>query len=202
MTASDDWNTACRLPDQTNCTNKDAPDFDFASPPILVSLANGRRAIVAGQKSGVVHALDPDRGGEILWQERVGKGGINGGVQWGSAADGSNVYVALSDLARFPVPNSQATIPDPEAGGGMFAMSLESGRRVWDTRGAARLQDSRSLQPGAIGRGERDSGRRRSRARSTVTCAPTPRRTDRSSGTSIRFKPTRPPTAYPHEEDR
>ena len=133
MTASDDWNTACRLTDQTNCTNKDAPDFDFASPPILVSLPNGRRAIVAGQKSGVVHALDPDRGGELLWQERVGKGGINGGVQWGSASDGSNVYVALSDLARFPVPNSQATIPDPEAGGGMFAMSLESGRRVWET---------------------------------------------------------------------
>ena len=133
MTASDDWNTACRLTDQTNCTNKDAPDFDFASPPILVSLANGRRMIVAGQKSGVVHALDPDRGGELLWQERVGKGGINGGVQWGSASDGSNVYVALSDLARFPVPNSQATIPDPEAGGGMFAMSLESGRRVWET---------------------------------------------------------------------
>jgi polyvinyl alcohol dehydrogenase (cytochrome) len=98
-----------------------------------VSLANGRRAIVAGQKSGVVHALDPDRGGEVLWQERVGKGGINGGVQWGSASDGSNVYVALSDLARFPVPNSQATIPDPEAGGGMFAMSLESGKRVWET---------------------------------------------------------------------
>jgi polyvinyl alcohol dehydrogenase (cytochrome) len=133
MTASDDWNTACRLTDQTNCTNKDAPDFDFASPPILVSLANGRRAIVAGQKSGVVHALDPDRGGAVLWQERVGKGGINGGVQWGSASDGSNVYVALSDLGRFPVPNSQATIPDPEAGGGMFAMNLESGRRVWET---------------------------------------------------------------------
>lgn len=133
MTASDDWNTACRLTDQTNCTNKDAPDFDFASPPILVSLANGRRAIVAGQKSGVVHALDPDRGGEFLWQERVGKGGINGGVQWGSASDGSNVYVALSDLARFPVPNSQATLPDPEAGGGMFAMNIESGKRVWNT---------------------------------------------------------------------
>jgi polyvinyl alcohol dehydrogenase (cytochrome) len=133
MTASDDWNTSCRLSDQVNCTNKDAPDFDFASPPILVSLANGRRAIVAGQKSGVVHALDPDRDGELLWQERVGKGGINGGVQWGSAADGSNVYVALSDLGRIPVPNSQATLPNPEEGGGMFALSLDSGQRVWAT---------------------------------------------------------------------
>jgi polyvinyl alcohol dehydrogenase (cytochrome) len=132
-TASDDWNTSCRLPDQVNCTNKDAPDFDFASPPILVSLGNGRRALVAGQKSGVVHAIDPDQEGRIIWQERVGKGGINGGVQWGSAADGSNVYVALSDLGRVPVPNSQATVPDPEAGGGMFALRLDTGRRVWHT---------------------------------------------------------------------
>jgi polyvinyl alcohol dehydrogenase (cytochrome) len=133
MTPSDDWNTSCRLPDQVNCTNKEAPDFDFASPPILVSLGNGRRALVAGQKSGVVHALDPDREGQILWQQRVGKGGINGGVQWGSAADGSNVYVALSDLGRIPVPNSQATVPDPEEGGGMFALRLDSGRQVWHT---------------------------------------------------------------------
>jgi polyvinyl alcohol dehydrogenase (cytochrome) len=133
MTASDDWNTSCRLPDQINCTNREAPDFDFASPPILVRLPNGRRAIVAGQKSGVVHALDPDRNGELIWQERVGKGGINGGVQWGSAADQSTMYVALSDIGRIPVPNSQATIPDPSSGGGMFALRLDSGQRVWHT---------------------------------------------------------------------
>jgi polyvinyl alcohol dehydrogenase (cytochrome) len=66
MTASDDWNTSCRLPDKVNCTNVDAPDFDFSSPPILVTLPNGRRALVAGQKSGMVHALDPDRDGQIL----------------------------------------------------------------------------------------------------------------------------------------
>ena len=133
MYAGDDWNTSCRFPDQVNCTNKDAPDFDFSSPPILVTLPNGRRALVAGQKSGMVHAIDPDRDGQVLWQHRVGKGGINGGVQWGSAADASNVYVALSDLGRIAVPNSQATVPDPEEGGGMFALSLENGREVWHT---------------------------------------------------------------------
>jgi polyvinyl alcohol dehydrogenase (cytochrome) len=133
VTADDAWNTSCRLQDKINCDNVDAPDFDFASPPILVNLANGRRALVAGQKSGVVHAVDPDRDGEILWQTRVGKGGINGGVQWGSAADQSNVYVALSDIGRIPVPNSQATEPDPKAGGGMFALRLDNGRQVWHT---------------------------------------------------------------------
>jgi polyvinyl alcohol dehydrogenase (cytochrome) len=133
VTVADAWNTSCRLPDKINCANSDAPDFDFASPPILVTLANGRRALVAGQKSGVVHAIDPDRKGEVLWQTRVGKGGINGGVQWGSAADQSNVYVALSDLGRSAVPNSQATLPDPAAGGGMFAIRLDNGQQVWHT---------------------------------------------------------------------
>jgi polyvinyl alcohol dehydrogenase (cytochrome) len=133
MTSADDWNTSCRLPDKINCTNAEAPDFDFAAPPILVTLSNGRRAIVAGQKSGVVHALDPDKEGQILWQERVGKGGINGGVQWGSAADQTNVYVALSDIGRIAIPNSQGTVPDPEAGGGMFALRLDNGQRIWQT---------------------------------------------------------------------
>jgi polyvinyl alcohol dehydrogenase (cytochrome) len=98
-----------------------------------VTLAGGRRALVAGQKSGVVHAIDPDKQGEVLWQTRVGKGGVNGGVQWGSAADQTNVYVALSDLGRFTVPNSPATEPDPKVGGGMFALRLDNGERVWYT---------------------------------------------------------------------
>ena len=143
MTAADAWNTSCRLPDQINCSNTSAPDHDFASPPMLVSLPNGRRALVAGQKSGMVHALDPDREGQILWQQRAGKGGINGGVQWGSAADRTHVYVALSDLGRIPVPNSQATLPDPEAGGGMFAFRLDNGQQAWHTEAprACRTRD-------------------------------------------------------------
>jgi polyvinyl alcohol dehydrogenase (cytochrome) len=133
MTAADDWNGSCRLAGRVNCTNAEAPDFDFASPPILVTLANGRRALVAGQKSGMVHAVDPDREGQIIWQQRVGKGGINGGVQWGSAADKSNVYVALSDLGRVDIPGSAATEPDANVGGGIFAFRLDTGQQVWHT---------------------------------------------------------------------
>jgi polyvinyl alcohol dehydrogenase (cytochrome) len=129
--AADAWNSACIREDTTNCPDSNGPDFDFASPPILVTLAGGRRALVAGQKSGVVHAVDPDRQGEVIWQRRIGKGGINGGVQWGSAADQSNVYVALSDLGRIPVPHSTATDPDPKVGGGIYALRLDNGEQVW-----------------------------------------------------------------------
>jgi polyvinyl alcohol dehydrogenase (cytochrome) len=79
----------------------------------------------------VVHAIDPDRDGKILWQVRIGKGGVHGGIQWGSAADGSNIYVALSDATAIPIPFSQGTEADPNHGGRIFALKLATGERVW-----------------------------------------------------------------------
>jgi polyvinyl alcohol dehydrogenase (cytochrome) len=131
MTASDAYTSACRIPDKTNCPESNGPDFDFSSGPILVKLPNGKRALVAGQKSGLVHAIDPDNQGEVLWSVRVGQGGTNGGVQWGSATDGTNVYVALADLGRVVVPYSLSTDVDPKRGGGLFALRLADGKRVW-----------------------------------------------------------------------
>jgi polyvinyl alcohol dehydrogenase (cytochrome) len=133
LTAGDAYTSACRMPDKANCPEANGPDVDFASSPILVNLANGRRALVAGQKSGVVHAVDPDREGAVLWSTRIGKGGTLGGVQWGSAADQSNVYVALSDLGRISLSYTASSEVDPKVGGGMFALRLENGERVWYT---------------------------------------------------------------------
>ena len=87
MTAKDAYTAACRLPDKTNCADSNGPDFDFGASPMLVTLPSGRRLLVAGQKSGIVHALDPGQDGEVVWQTRVGRGGTMGGVQWGSATD-------------------------------------------------------------------------------------------------------------------
>jgi len=133
MTPKDAYTSACRLPDKTNCAESNGPDFDFGSSPILVALPNGKRALVAGQKSGVVYAVDPDNQGELLWQTRVGKGGTAGGVQWGSAVDQNNVYVAVSDVGRIMLTYSTATDADPKQGGGMFALRLDNGERVWYT---------------------------------------------------------------------
>jgi polyvinyl alcohol dehydrogenase (cytochrome) len=133
MTGADAYTAACRLPDKTNCAVSNGPDLDFGASPMLVTLPSGRRLLVAGQKSGVVHALDPDAGGEVLWQTRIGRGGTMGGVQWGSATDGTNVYVALSDIGRIMLTYSTSTDADPKQGGGMFALRLSDGERVWYT---------------------------------------------------------------------
>ena len=70
----------------------------LANRPSWWLLRNGQRELVIGQKSGVVHALDPDQEGKILWQTRIGKGGPLGGTEWGSAADQDRIYVANSDV--------------------------------------------------------------------------------------------------------
>jgi polyvinyl alcohol dehydrogenase (cytochrome) len=110
------------------------PDYDFGSSVLIEKLPNGRDVLLAGQKSGVVYALDPDRKGEILWQTRVGKGGTNGGVQWGMASDGQRVYAAVSDLVRIAPAGTVVQVglpPDPKQGGGLTALRISNGQKVW-----------------------------------------------------------------------
>jgi polyvinyl alcohol dehydrogenase (cytochrome) len=145
MTSGDAYNVACGLPGDagTNCPEARGPDFDFGSSPMLIDLGNGHRALVAGQKSGFVHAVDPDHDGAILWQTRVGTGGTLGGVQWGTAYDGSLVFAALSDVQIEGAPPGEAGaqptmlgIPlrlNSAAGGGLFALDPATGRIVWHT---------------------------------------------------------------------
>jgi polyvinyl alcohol dehydrogenase (cytochrome) len=145
MTKGDAFNVNCGAPEamRVNCPEANGPDFDFGTSPILVELSSGRRALIAGQKSGIVYALDPDKQGELLWQRRVGRGSAAGGVQWGSAADANNVYVAVSDVTMHPVPSGTAGARDtafgfaaqldPKIGGGLFALKLDNGDVVWQT---------------------------------------------------------------------
>jgi polyvinyl alcohol dehydrogenase (cytochrome) len=151
ITANDTYNLGCgSSKSNANCpaSNKptsDGPDLDFASSAILLDLVDGKRALVAGQKSGVVTAIDPDRGGEILWQRRIGDGGDVDGIQWGIASDGSKIYAAVSDINVTAVapgtPGAQVTGPnakvayllDGRTGGGLHALKVGSGEEVWQT---------------------------------------------------------------------
>ena len=80
-----------------------------------------------------------------LWQTRVGKGGINGGVQWGMASDGQHVYAAVSDVVRI----RRARTATRRSG----ALTLDPTRRRRPDRAARR------------GRHARSGSRRRRRAR-------------------------------------
>jgi polyvinyl alcohol dehydrogenase (cytochrome) len=122
-TKDDVWILGC--PAQTannNCPQRTGPDFDFGSSPILATIPGGRELIIAGQKSGIAYALDPDRQGALVWQYRAGKGAMSGGIQWGSAVDAEHVYFAVSDAAV-----------GPAEAGGLHAVRLATGQRAWYT---------------------------------------------------------------------
>ncbi len=129
VTPGDEFNASCLRPDGQNCPANRGSDYDFGSSPILVRIGD-RRLLVAGQKSGVVTALDPDKDGRIVWQRRIGKGGMLGGIQWGPAADDRKLYAALSD-AGYRRGAAKGRSLDPRQGGGLFALDLASGTVVW-----------------------------------------------------------------------
>src|SRR5580704_657334 len=129
ITEGDAFNGNCITAKPTTCPDKTGPDSDFGSSPILRTLPSGRRVLLAGQKSAVVHALDPDKNGQILWQTRIGAGGMLGGIQWGPAADAEVVYAALSDINLLPGPGG--LVPDPKPGGGLFAIQIATGEKLW-----------------------------------------------------------------------
>src|SRR6202140_321495 len=90
-TPRDAYNSSCGT-DKQNCPQEDGLDYDFGSSAILKQRPDGHDILLAGQKSGVVYALDPERKGEILWQVRIASPGPNVatsvGVLWGMASDG------------------------------------------------------------------------------------------------------------------
>jgi polyvinyl alcohol dehydrogenase (cytochrome) len=136
LTSGDAWNLACGGNDESNCPKGNGPDFDFGSPPMLVTLPNGDRRLIVGQKSGVVHGLDANNG-KVLWSTRIGKGGVLGGVEWGSSTDGRRAYVALSDQTMRSAGTSGTivigmTSVDPQIGGGLFALNLADGTKAWN----------------------------------------------------------------------
>ena len=125
---NDVYNSACgNTPKGDSCPEGNGPDFDFASP--VLHLTRGRELLVAGNKSGIVYAFDPGKNGEIVWEARVGEGGINGGVQWGMASDGELVYAAVSD--QVVLRTATARVLDPSVGGGLTALRPADGSRAW-----------------------------------------------------------------------
>lgn len=132
FTKNDAWNVGCMVGND-NCPKENGPDLDVAASPIL-TVAAGRQIIVAGQKSGVVHGVDPDSG-RILWRTRLGHGGTQGGVHFGMAAEGARVFVPINDMADT---RDGRRYDAKQAGPGLHAVDASSGRILW--RAIARNQ--------------------------------------------------------------
>ncbi len=130
-TAGDAWNVAC-LSDYTdnpaNCPEENGPDFDFAAGMVLVTLADGSELVLAGQKSGNVVGIDPDSG-TTRWQTTVGRGGVQGGVHFGMAADGQRLYVPINDMI-YPEDVTRYKFKTPPRPG-LFALDPATGEERW-----------------------------------------------------------------------
>jgi polyvinyl alcohol dehydrogenase (cytochrome) len=106
-----------------NCPKVVGPDWDIPGSLILKSVGAGKRLLIVGTKPGDILALDPDKGGALVWRKSINggplagdgpayPGGTRAGVQWGGAADAGNVYYGLTN-------------------GGAAAMKLATGERLW-----------------------------------------------------------------------
>jgi len=125
-TSGDAWNSACVAEPKHNCPEENGPDFDFGAAMVLARADDGTELVLGPQKSGVVHAVDPDTG-KLIWKTRLGRGGLHGGVHFGIAVDNARVFVPISDA---PDTVSYQDKPNP----GLFALDLKTGANVWQMK--------------------------------------------------------------------
>jgi polyvinyl alcohol dehydrogenase (cytochrome) len=116
-TPNDAWLASCRPPQPSeNCPGPLGPDYDFGASPILHALPDGHRLLIAGQKSGIVWAHDPDAQGALRWKVDLAPTPPveSGEIVWGGAADDDTVYFGLNS-------------------GGVAALRISDGSRKWLT---------------------------------------------------------------------
>ena len=127
FTENDAYNIACDIwPEHPNCPHPLGPDLDFGAPPVLVDGVDGTDIVIAGQKSGDVHALRADDG-TVVWQRKLGRGGALGGVHWGIA------FIPASDVVVVPISDidvGRMTGPGP-ARPGVYGLRVEDGGVLW-----------------------------------------------------------------------
>ena len=124
LTKDDAWNGACSR-GTPNCPEEDGPDYDIGAAPILTRDGDGREIILVGQKSGMVYALDPANGGELIWEQRAGSGGTMGGIHYGMSTNGEKLFVGVSDLPTNNPYNVGAAHP------GVHALDVSTGEILW-----------------------------------------------------------------------
>lgn len=127
LTKRDAWNNSCMYKDHPNCPGERGPDADIASSPMLIDIGGGRQMLIAGDKSGRVAGLDPDRMGSLVWETQVGRGSLQGGVHFGMSAEGSSLYVPIFDSKTTPQAGKYKDRGFP----GVHMVDAATGKIVW-----------------------------------------------------------------------
>ena len=138
-TAGDAWNMGCETADRAACPPENGPDLDFGAATVLVNAPAGD-VLLAGQKSSDVHALDPQTG-KLLWQRKLGRGGIQGGVHFGMSVEGDTLFAPISDFfggPRWP----------GEAKPGLYALDIRTGEIRWSQASPEVCAGRESCNPG------------------------------------------------------
>ncbi|WP_394998371.1 PQQ-binding-like beta-propeller repeat protein [Sphingomonas sp.] len=120
---NDAWNGSCDELVKLNCPDENGPDFDFGAGVVLAKASDGQDIVLAGAKSGVAYGIDPDTG-TLKWKQKVGRGGVNGGIHFGLAAVDGTVFIPVSD-----VPDGK-TYAEP-ANPGIYALDIGTGEYRW-----------------------------------------------------------------------
>jgi len=126
LVPGDAFNFGCVTDNKSNCPKNPGKDLDIGAPPMLKSLGGGRRILIVGTKAGVVFGLDPDKKGNVVWQTRISEGGSQGGVDLGQFQ--RRQISILFDSDWNPA--------NGEAGGGMAAVDIATGKKIWATAAA------------------------------------------------------------------
>lgn len=150
VVAGDAWNVGCMLGTDT-CPENPGPDYDIGSGTMLAKLPDGSERMFVGLKSGMAIAVDPEDRSKPLWSNRVGRGSIQGGIQFGMAFDGQRLYVPISDMADTGDLSSKER--DAKAGPirpGLYALDPATGKVLWETRADDVCNGRKFCDPGIL----------------------------------------------------
>ena len=126
FTVGDAWNVGCMMGNE-NCPEENGPDVDLSAAPLIVPIDGNTDRLVIGQKSGIAYGLDIDSG-EIIWTQRLGHGGTQGGVHFGMTTYNGKVFVPIVDMQN----THDARVYDKsQNGAGLHAVDAKTGEILW-----------------------------------------------------------------------
>jgi polyvinyl alcohol dehydrogenase (cytochrome) len=148
----DAWTAAChgQPPGVTWCPSPAGQDYDFGAGPNLfttkTTAGKPETLLGIGQKSGIYWAFNPANG-HLVWDTLFGPGSLGGGALWGTAVDGTRIYVAEGNNNHTPF-KLRGTGPEAGqtcTGGAWSALSPATGRILWQT-----CDPRNAIDPGAV----------------------------------------------------